>query len=129
VLTTDQDEQSKKFASNFEFSHQSIGVSSARHIALTHLKDQANAHGATHIVGVHFNRAVEEVKLKRVPGQPERKLFEYEHHIITLSMIGTSARLRRDAPRRVPATGLVLSLVPAGSRAPMHGHATDASFE
>jgi hypothetical protein len=95
--------------------------------------------GAVGVVGVHLSRELDEVMLRGLglglgvpPSRPSSyatsgntssgyiggfgydpnvtPAYESEHHNLTLSIIGTAIRLRPDAPKRVRATGNVLSL-------------------
>jgi uncharacterized protein YbjQ (UPF0145 family) len=129
VLTTPYDEQilRKSFA-NEEFRHMSDGLASARRVALQHLTDQAHALGAQGVTGVSIERRLDEVHLMRGAGQPESTVYEYEHHNLILSILGTGIRRRADAPRYVVATRPTLSLR-GGRLTPASGHAADATFE
>jgi len=125
VLTTYDDEMIKRSFRNVEFRHQSTGIARARKIALGHLVQQArqvNAHGVT---GVHFSHRLDEVRLT---GPGENPVYEYEHHNIVMSIVGTAIRLRRDAPRAVKQTVPILSLRD-GRMVPAVIHAAGASFE
>jgi hypothetical protein len=55
-------------------------------------------------------------------------VYEYEHHNIVLSIIGTAVRLRKDAPRAVRRTVPILSLRD-GRMVPAIVHAPDVSLE
>lgn len=125
VLTTWQDEQIGRMYSNLELQHHSQGLSRARHIAMNLLTDGARAVGASGVTGMHIARHIEEVRLS---GPGENPVYEYEHHNVTLSIVGTAIALRRDAPRTVTATRSVLSL--RDNRiVPMAVHAASADFE
>jgi uncharacterized protein YbjQ (UPF0145 family) len=129
VLTTSYDDQilRKSFA-NEEFRHMSDGLASARRVALQHLTRQAHALGAHGVTGVSIVRRLDEVHLMRGAGQPESMVYEYEHHNVILSIIGTGIRRRSDAPRQVVATRSTLSLRD-GNLTPATGRAVDATFE
>jgi len=107
VLTNWNDEQLKVTYSNSEYRHWGDALSRARHVAQQHLLTQAREHGATGVVGVRIARRVDEVHLS---GPDENPVYEYEHHTLVLSAVGTAIRLRPDAPRQVRATVPVLSL-------------------
>ena len=107
VLTTYSDEQLKVTYSNSEYRHWGDALSRARHVAQQHLLTQAREHGATGVVGVRIARRVDEVRLS---GPDENPVYEYEHHTLVLSAVGTAIRLCPDAPQRVRATVPVLSL-------------------
>jgi uncharacterized protein YbjQ (UPF0145 family) len=129
VLTTPYDERIlRRSFSNEEFRHMSDGLASARRVALQHLTRQAHALGAHGVTGVSIVRRLDEVRLTRGAGQPESTVYEYEHHNVTLSIIGTGIRRRSDAPRYVVATQSTLSLRD-GRFTPTSGHGADATFE
>ena len=76
-------------------------------------------------MGVHLTRKLEEIRLS---GPGEDPAYEREHHNLTLSIVGTAVRLRPDAPRMVPATGSVLSLLD-GRISPVRVSTTAARFD
>jgi uncharacterized protein YbjQ (UPF0145 family) len=125
VLTTSTDEMIKRSFQNTEFRHQSSGLAHARRIALRHVTQQARAAKANGVVGVTIGHRLDEVKLT---GPGENPVYEYEHHNIVLSIIGTAVRLRRDAPRGIRPTLPILSLRD-GRMAPVVVHSGDASLE
>lgn len=125
VLTTPWDEQVKLTFQNAEFEHQSTGLAQARRIALGHLVRQAREARAHGVTGVTIAHRLDEVRLT---GPGENPVYEYEHHNIVLSIIGTAIRLRDDAPRAVRATVPVLSLRD-GRMVPAIVHARDVSVE
>ena len=61
-------------------------------------------------------------------GPGENPVYEYEHHNIEMSIIGTAIRLRKDAPRGVQPTLTLLSLRD-GRMVPAAVHAADATFD
>jgi uncharacterized protein YbjQ (UPF0145 family) len=125
VLTTYNDEMIKQSFRNIEFQHQSEGLSHARRIALHHVMQQARGVHAHGITGVTIAHRLDEVRLT---GPGENPVYEYEHHNIVLSIIGTAIRLRPDAPRAVRRAVPILSLRD-GRMVPAIVHAGDVSLE
>jgi uncharacterized protein YbjQ (UPF0145 family) len=125
VLTTPADEMIKNSFQNIEFQHQSMGLAQARGIALRHMLQQARGVGAHGVAGVSIAHRLDEVRLT---GPGENPVYEYEHHNIVLSIIGTAIRLRPDAPRAVRQTVPILSLRD-GRMVPATVHAPDVSLE
>jgi uncharacterized protein YbjQ (UPF0145 family) len=107
VLTTQSDEWIGQNFRNVEYDHFSQALSQCRTRAAQHLRQMARDAGAIGVTGVHLARRLDEVRLT---GTGENPVYEYEHHNLVLSLIGTAIRVRADAPRAVPATRLVLSL-------------------
>lgn len=125
VLTTQSDEWTEGSFSNQELSHMSTALSQARTRALQQVQTDARRLHAVGVVGMHLTRRLDEIRLT---GPGENPAYEREHHNLTLSMIGTAVRLRPDAPRAVPATGMVLSLRD-GRMAPHKVSTAAATFE
>jgi uncharacterized protein YbjQ (UPF0145 family) len=125
VLTTYADEMIKQSFQNIELQHQSEGLSHARRVALQHVVHQARGVHAHGITGVTIAHRLDEVRLT---GPGENPVYEYEHHNIVLSIIGTAIRLRADAPRAVRQTVPILSLRD-GRMVPAIVHAGDVSLE
>jgi uncharacterized protein YbjQ (UPF0145 family) len=107
VLTTVDDEQVHRYWRNIEMGHWSDALSSARHHAMRHVRDQATQSGAHGIVGVTIARRLDEIRLT---GAGENPVYEYEHHNLVMSIIGTAVKVRPRAPQSVVATVPVLSL-------------------
>jgi hypothetical protein len=57
--------------------------------------------GAVGVVGVHLTKRLEEFRFMG---------SEIEHRILTLNIVGTAIRIRKDSPRAIRATVNVLSL-------------------
>ena len=125
VLTTQSDEWGEKSGYNQELSHMSTALSNARSRANDAVREMARGLGAAGVVGVHLTRKLEEIRLS---GPGEDPAYEREHHNLTLSIVGTAVRLRPDAPRMVPATGSVLSLLD-GRISPVRVSTTAARFD
>ena len=125
VLTTYADEMIKRSFQNVELRHWSMGLAEARRIALRHMVRQGRGVDAHGITGVTIGHRLDEVRLT---GQDANPVYEYEHHNIVLSIIGTAIRLRRDAPRAVGQTVPILSLRD-GRMVPAVVHASDVSLE
>jgi len=107
ILTTMADEQVHLYWRNVEMTHWSTALSAARHRAMAHVRDQATRSGATGVAGVRIERRLDEVRLT---GSDENPVYEYEHHNLVLSIVGTGIKVRPGAPRTVAATVPVLSL-------------------
>lgn len=107
ILTTQRDEWVGRNFQNQEYGHFGQALSQCRTRAANHMRQIARDVGALGVSGVHIARRLDEVRLS---GSDENPVYEYEHHNLVLSMIGTAIRLRPGAPRAVPATRLVLSL-------------------
>ncbi len=107
VLTTQSDEWIGQNFRNQEYDHFSQALSQCRTRAVQHMRQMARDIGALGVTGVHISRRLDEVRLT---GSGENPVYEFEHHNLVLSMIGTAIRLRPDAPRAVPASQMVLSL-------------------
>jgi uncharacterized protein YbjQ (UPF0145 family) len=125
VLTTYSDEMLENSFLNAEFQHQSTGLAQARRVALRHVVQQARGAGAQGVVGVTIGHRLDEVRLT---GPGENPVYEYEHHNVVLSIIGTAVRLRADAPRAVRQSVPILSLRD-GRMVPAVVHAPDVSLE
>ncbi len=124
VLTTQTDEWNALNPVNNEIIHFSQALGQCRTRAANRMRQMARDRGSIGVVGVHVGRRLDEVHLS---GPGENPVYEYEHHNLTLSLIGTAIRLRADAPDRVRATTLVLSLRD-GRLAPAES-AAEATFE
>jgi uncharacterized protein YbjQ (UPF0145 family) len=111
VLTDYNDEVIERTLTNQELPWRSQALSQARHRALQQVQADARRAGAVGVVGVQLSRRLDEIHLT---GPGEHPAYEYEHHILTLSIIGTAVSLRMVAPRQVPATRMVLSLREGG---------------
>lgn len=107
ILTTQMDEWNVQSWQNVELGHWSTALSSARHLAMNHIKDQARQMKANGVTGVRIERRIDEVRLT---GPGEDPTYEREHHNLVMSIIGTAIRVRPNAPARVPGAVQVLSL-------------------
>ena len=107
VLTTQSDEMVHRMFRNIEMGHWSQALNSARNRALGKVKEQATASKADGVAGVRIERRLDEIRLT---GPGENPVYEYEHHNLVISIIGTAIKLRPDAPQYVTATVPVLSL-------------------
>jgi uncharacterized protein YbjQ (UPF0145 family) len=107
VLTTQDDEMVHRYWRNIEMAHWSQALSSARHRAMANVQRQAKAFGATGVAGVRIERRLDEIRLT---GPGENPVYEYEHHNLVMSVIGTAIKIRPRAPTSVVATVPVLSL-------------------
>ena len=106
LYTTAYDEQICQSWNNVELTHWSEGLSKARSVALTNMYQKAWDDRADGITGVTIDRKLYEVKLR---GAYEDPAFEREHHNLSISIIGTSVRDRRE-PQKRGKTAFVLSL-------------------
>jgi uncharacterized protein YbjQ (UPF0145 family) len=107
IFTTQADEWNVQSWQNVELGHWSTALSSARHLAMNHIKRQAKEIRANGVTGVRVERRIDEVRLT---GPGEDPAYEREHHNLVVSIIGTAIRVRPDAPARVPGAVNVLSL-------------------
>jgi hypothetical protein len=89
------------------------------------IRSDARRAGAVGVVGVHLSRRLHE---RRLAGPGQDPANAREHHILTLSIIGTAIGMRDDAPRAVRATVPVLSLR-NGRLTPYKVSTVDARFE
>ncbi len=125
VLTTYADEMTKQTWSNVEMTHWSTALSSARHVALKHVRGQAKEQDATGVAGVKIVHRLDEVHLTGGEGD----VYEREHHNLVLSVIGTAIKAIPHMPiPRVAATIDVLSLLD-GRISPVGIGAMDAVVE